>query len=59
MINDTGIEKYVLECKECNNQNDKPYVIDVDKLKICIFRNKSTAFILYIVLYCSLFSSVL
>lgn len=33
------IDKYVLECKECNNQNDKPYVIDVDKLKICIFRS--------------------
>ena len=39
MINDTEIDKYVLECKECNNQNDKPYVIDVDKLKICIFRS--------------------
>ena len=39
MINNTEIDKYVLECKECNNQNDKPYVIDVDKLKICIFRS--------------------
>ena len=39
MINNTEIDKYVLECKECNNQNYKPYVIDVDKLKICIFRS--------------------
>ncbi len=39
MIKDTKIEKYVFECKECNNQNNKPYVIDVDKLKICIFRS--------------------
>ena len=39
VLNNTEIDKYVLECKECNNQNDKPYVIDVDKLKICIFRS--------------------